>query len=72
MNEDSNIEERYSICPGVYEADYGTYYNFVKLDEELFKSFMLGNIGIEEVLNKIDKKEFNKSLTKSIGNVDII
>ena len=67
MNEDSNIEERYSICPGGYETDYGT-----KLDEELFKSFMLGNISIEEVLDKIDKKEFNKSLRKRIGNVDII
>ena len=72
MNDHSNIQEQYSICPKAYIDCFGTYYNYVTLDEELFKQFMSGNITIDEVLEKIDKEEFHKSLRKSISHVEII
>lgn len=72
MNDNSKLEESYSICPEVYSDGFGTYYNFVDLDENLFKQFMSGNITISEVLDNIDKEEFHKMLVKNISNVDYI
>lgn len=68
MNENSEIEERYSICPEAYCGNFATYYNYVDLDESIFKQFMSGSITIDEVLEHIDKEEYNKMLVKSFKN----
>ena len=68
MNEHSEIEEKYSICPEVYYGNFATYYNYVNLDENLFKQFMSGNITIDDVLGQINKEEFYKMLNKSFKN----
>lgn len=68
MNEHSEIEEKYSICPEAYCGNYATYYNYVDLDENLFKQFMSGSITIDDVLGQINKEEFHKMLSKSFRN----
>lgn len=72
MNEKSQIQERYSICPEVYSDEFTTNYIFIDLDENLFKSFMTGSITIDELLEKIDKKEFEKMLIKNNNHIDIV
>lgn len=52
MDNNSQIEENYSICPGVIVTEYERRYNFEKLDENLFKNFMSGQISIEELLEQ--------------------
>jgi len=68
MNEHSEIEEKYSICPEAYHGNFATYYNYVDLDQGLFKQFMSGSISIDDVLEQIDKEEFHKMLSKSFKN----
>jgi len=68
MNEHSEIEEKYSICPEAYCGNLATYYNYVDLDQGLFKQFMSGSITIDDVLEQIDKEEFHKMLSKSFRN----
>lgn len=72
FNENSKIEERYLICPEVHKTQFENYYNFIELDEKLFKDFMSGKITINEVLDNIDKVEFQKMLIKNISGLDII
>lgn len=59
VNEPSELNEKYFICPGSYSDGYTRYYNFIELDENLFKLFMTGNITIEELL------EQNKSIIEN-------
>ena len=53
----AEINESYSICPESYSEGFGNYYYFTALDENLFKSFMLGQITIEQLLEQNQKNE---------------
>lgn len=51
------IEEHYSICPGVIVNEFGRYFNYQELEKELFKKFMSGEINIDEVLQNVKSKK---------------
>ena len=57
LHEQSELNECYSVCPGTYSDDWGNYYYFANLDENLFKSFMSGQITIEQLLEQNQKNE---------------
>lgn len=65
MNKDAFLIERYMICPEVSYDEFGNTYNYLDLDKDLFKSFMTGNITIEEVLEKTNLEEEVKKLMKT-------
>ena len=65
VNKDDGICERYLICPGVCWTETDRVFKFVKLDKELFKSFMSGEITIDEVL---DKNSAQKNYQKIRGS----
>lgn len=64
MDENAQIKENYSICPGVIVTEYERRYNFEKLDENLFKNFMSGQINIEELLEQNNKINESKQKVK--------
>lgn len=61
LYEQSELEESYSVCPGSYSDGFGRYYHFTNLDENLFKSFMTGQITIEQLLEQNNEKEIKKA-----------
>lgn len=63
LYEQSELEESYSVCPGSYSDGFERYYHFTNLDENLFKSFMTGQITIEQLLeqNQNNEKEIKKA-----------
>lgn len=65
-SDNSNLEEYYSICKGSYKDEFNgmTVYNFVTLDEELFKLFMSDKITIDELLEQNSQTEKNKEKVK--------
>lgn len=67
VNEQSNLYENHSICKKPYYDDeqFIWVYEFVNLDENLFKSFMIGEINIDEVLKQIEN---NKIFQKNLNN----
>lgn len=64
LHEQSKISETYSICPAPYGDGFGRYYHFTDLDENLFKSFMMGQITIEQLLEQNKKEKNNKKKVK--------
>lgn len=55
MDSNPKISEKYSICSGPVRVYPGICYHFIDLDEELFKSFMSGEITIEKLLKQNKK-----------------
>lgn len=62
MDENAQIEENYSICPCVIVTEYERRYNFEKLDENLFKNLMSGQISIKKLLEQ--NKKINEGRQK--------
>ena len=64
LYDQSELNESYSVCPGSYSDGFTGYYNFTKLDEDLFKSFMTGQITIQQLLEQNQNKENSKKKIK--------
>lgn len=62
MSGHSILDERYSICQSPVYDVYASYYDFVELDEELFKEFMSGKINIDDLLKQLEEKKLKKTL----------
>lgn len=69
----TSLKENYSICESpVKDPFQGVHYFFDILNKELFKSFMIGEISIEEVLEKNKEYQAKKPKTKTPGGEMII
>ena len=62
IHENADLEEYYSICKGPTEGEFSTTYYYIELDKELFKSFMTGEISINELLEKAYKNKPQKKI----------
>lgn len=62
IHDDASLEEHYTICKGPTIGDFQKTYYFVELDKELFKTFMIGEISIDELLDKAYKNKNQKKI----------
>lgn len=62
IHDDTSLEEYYSICKGPTEGDFQKTYYFIELDKDLFKTFMTGEISINELLEKAYKNKEHKKI----------
>ena len=62
IHDDTSLEEYYSICKGPTEGNFQKTYYFIELDKDLFKTFMTGEISINELLEKAYKNKEHKKI----------